>query len=157
MRIGGWLLAVIALTATGAIAANVPKGCYEKSWNKWELKKLPQQEVTELRVEVNLGTIPDSKPQAYGRLMARFRSSGETWLETPYECSDTGAGFACASYCDGSVFVLSASGGGLQVMPPNGVMLAGPDCNGDSASLKMNADQQPFQLARRGSKACPSR
>ncbi len=157
MRIGGVVLTVIALTVASAVAANVPKGCYEKSWNKWELKKLPLQEVTALRLEANLGTIPDSKPHAFGRLMARFRSSGETWLETPYECSDTGAGFACASYCDGSVFVLSASGGGLQVMPPHGVLLAGPDCNGNSENLKMNADQQPFQLARRGSKACPSR
>ena len=157
MRIGGFALAVIALTATGALAGNAPKGCYEKSWNKWELKKLPLQKVTALRLEANLGAIPENKPQAYGRLMARFRETGEAWLETAYECSNTGAGFACASYCDGSVFVLSSGAGSLQVMPPSGVLLAGPDCNGSSATLKMNADQQPFLLARRGGKACPAR
>lgn len=157
MRIGGFLLTIAAWMATGAVAANAPKGCYEKSWNKWELKKLPLQEVTALRVEANLGSIPESKPQAYGRLMARFRETGEAWLETAFECNDTGAGFACASYCDGSIFVLSSGGGSLRVMPPNGVLLAGPDCNGEAATLKMNADQQPFQLARRGSKACPAR
>ena len=148
-------LALAAATAAGA--ANLPKGCYEKTWNKAELKKLPLQQVTALRVEANLGHVPDTKPQTFGRLMARFRETGEIWLSTGYECSDTGAGFACASYCDGNLFVLSAGGGGLKVMPQTGLMLAGPDCEGSNAVLKMNADQVPFSLARRGGKACPAR
>lgn len=156
MRIGGFLLAIVLAAPVTAQAAMAPKGCYEKTWSKGELKKLPLQQVTGLRLEANLGAPPASKPQAFGRLMARFRDTGDAWLSTAFECSDTGAGFACASYCDGSIFVLSSGGSGLQIMPPQGVTLAHPDCDGTTAKLAMNADQKPFPLARRTGKACPS-
>lgn len=156
MRTGALFLAGLILASANAHAGSPPKGCYEKSWSKGELKRLPQQQVTAIRIEANLGAPPESKPHAFGKLMARFRDSGEAWLATSFECSDTGAGLACASYCDGSIFVLSAGGRGLQLAPPKGVLLAGPDCEGGKATLQLNPDQLPFVLARRGSKACPA-
>lgn len=163
MRVMAFVLAAAAAMplaavawAAGGLTSSPPKGCYEKSWSKAELKKLPLQNVTAVRLEANIGTTPESKPQAYGRLMARFRQTGPDWLATAFECNNTGAGFACASTCDGSVFVLSAGSSGLQLMPPQGVLLAGPDCDGTTATLSMNADQQPFSLGRRGNKSCPA-
>ena len=156
MRVGGLLLALLVAVST-ANAGTAPKGCFEKSWNKAELKKLPLQQVTALRIEANLGPAPDTRPQTFGRVMARFRETGDAWLTTPFECNDTGAGYACAAYCDGNIFVLATGGGGMKVMPQQGLLLAGPDCSGVTALLRMNADLMPFALARRGGKACPPR
>jgi hypothetical protein len=137
-----------------SMAGNAPKGCFEKTWNKGELKKLPLQKVTAVRLEANLGPLPENQPKAYGRLMARFRDTGEEWLSTPYECSDTGAGYACAAHCDGNVFVLSQGGKGLQVMPTTAIQMSGEGCEGNSAKLRMNADNMPFLLNKRSGKAC---
>ncbi len=147
----------MAMAANAGVAGTAPKGCYEKTWSKSELKKLPLQMVTAIRLEGNLGPLPETKPQAYGRLMARFRDTGEAWLATHYECNDTGAGYACATYCDGNIFVLSTGSKGLQVLPPAGVGLYGHDCSEAAQLLQMNADQTPFALARLGNKACPNR
>lgn len=149
-----WIVAAMVLAANAGVAGTAPKGCYEKTWSKAELKKLPLQQVTAIRLEANVTKPPESKPQAYGRLLARFRQTGDAWLATTFECSDTGAGFACASHCDGAIFVLSGSGN-LQVMPPDAVGLFSGDCGETSQALKLNADRVPFLLTRRGSKACP--
>lgn len=152
-----WIVVAMALVANASLAGTAPKGCYEKTWSKAELKKLPLQQVTAIRLEANVTQPPETKPQAYGRLLARFRETGDAWLATTFECSDTGAGFGCASHCDGSIFVLSGAGNGLQVMPPEAVGLFSGDCEETSQTLKMNADRLPFMLARRGSKACPAK
>jgi hypothetical protein len=151
------IVVAMVVAANSGVAGTTPKGCYEKSWTKAELKKLPLQKVTAIRLEANVSKQPETKPQAYGRLMARFRETGDLWLSTSYECNDTGAGYACASYCDGTIFVLSPGNTGMQITPPNGVGVFSEECGETSATLQMNADHLPFALARRGSKACPTR
>lgn len=144
------------LSASALAETTAPKGCYERTWSKAELKKLPLQQVTAIRLEANLGKKPDSAANTFGRLKARFRETGEEWLSTGYECNDTGAGFACATHCDGSIFVLSKTAKGVQVMPPDPVSLHIGDCGETKMALRMNADAKAFVLIRRGSKACPA-
>lgn len=138
-------------------AGNMPKGCYEKTWSKAELKKLPLQQVTSIRIEAGTSAMPDNKPISWGSISARFRDTGEQWFTTAYECSDTGAGLACATICDGGVFVTSSGSKGLRLIPQKSVTLFGADCAEPTGELKLNADKLPFVLGRLSSRACPAR
>jgi hypothetical protein len=156
MRVG-WTALALGLAATACVAASAPKGCYDKTWSKGELKKLPLQMVTTIRVEAGIGAQPENKPASWGTLRARFRDTGDQWYSTAYECSDTGAGMACATICDGGIFVMASGRSGLQVIPQNGVILFSEDCAGTEAKLKLNEDRTPFAVGRISSRACPAR
>jgi hypothetical protein len=143
-------------TAERVLISKAPKGCFEKSWNRSELKKLPLQKVTAVRIDVNTGAQPSNQPAVFGKVQAKFRDSGDSWLSTDFECSDTGVGFACATHCDSSIFVLSPGLSGLQLLPQKVIAVFGGDCEGSAVSLKMNADQVPFALSRRSTRACPT-
>lgn len=156
MRIVNVALA-LGLAATGCWAGTLPKGCYEQSWSKAELKKQPLQQITAVRLEAGTGTMPQNKPASWGILKARFRDTGEEWLSTSYECSDTGAGLACATTCDGGIFVIATGSRALNLVPQRDVKLFMADCAGGGAEVKLNADRKPLALRRISGKACPAR
>jgi hypothetical protein len=156
LRIFLWILSsTLVFSETVFAQTKQPKGCYEKIYSKSELKQLPLQKVTALRISSNTAKQPEHKPASYGTLQARFRDSGDVWLSTAFECSDTGTGFACATMCDASVFMITLGAAGLQLMPPKPINMFAPDCADEPVKLRMNADAKPFLLTRRGPKACP--
>lgn len=156
MRIFTGVLAVI-LAANAAAAAPVQNFCYEKIFSKAELRKLPLQDVTAIRIALNLLKTPETGASINGRIEAMFRDDRKTWWAAPFECSDTGAGLACTTICDASIFILAAGSTGLQLLPQGPVNLSRSDCNEDLRTLTAHADSAPFALTRRSRKACPAR
>jgi hypothetical protein len=146
-----WGLVVTACLVLPASAANAPKGCFSKKFEKAYLKKVEKQLVTAIQMDVKKS---DTENGIKGKLSVKFRDDKELWWHSEFECLSGGDTWACGTQCDGGTFLLSRGKKGLQIINQRWLKFNKAQCDVQPRFLYADVEHTTFTMPQINAKPC---
>jgi hypothetical protein len=146
-----WALALFAFVAQPAAAANEPKGCFSKKFEKAWLKKVEKQLVTSIQIDVRKS---EAEGNIKGKLSVKFRDDKSLWWHSEFECLSGGDSWACSTQCDGGAFLLSRGKKGLQIVNQRWLKFNRSQCDKEPRFLYADVEHTTFTMPQINNKPC---
>jgi hypothetical protein len=146
-----WALALIAYLVQPVAAANAPKGCFVKKFDKAWLKKVEKQFVTTIQIDVRKSEMEDG---IKGKLSVKFRDDKALWWHSEFECLSGGESWACSTQCDGGTFILSPGKKGLQIVNQRWLKFNRDQCDAEPRFVYADIEHTSFTMPQINTKPC---